>query len=272
MADLIDSAATRHLVPIVTLRWGNPITEISYIRWDVDFLDKIAAPELDVSDWKQDGTTKDTPITFVIGRDRAPIGAMTRPWPHAPVECIIAEGDPVRNEVRTVYRGTIAKTIRNSDGFRKLVKVQVNGIRERFAIPLGILVDSKCPWTFADAPSPSNCAIDPAPLRQNVSIDVMEKNVITISGGDSLLSIKDYLSFGSLTFDGLSIFIQSHDGAGHLVLGKIPPPEWQSAVAIAMPGCDKRIDTCRKKWSNEARFGGVGLAIPAYHPQIESPT
>jgi hypothetical protein len=34
-------------------------------------------------------------------------------------------------------------------------------------------------------------------------------------------------------------------------------------------GCDKTIESCRDQHSNEANFGGIGYALPAYNPHFE---
>jgi hypothetical protein len=56
-------------------------------------------------------------------------------------------------------------------------------------------------------------------------------------------------------------------------LAEVPPTDWigGSADITFVAGCDKTIETCRARFSQEENFSGIGYGMQPYNPNWESP-
>lgn len=209
------------------------------------------------------------------------------------VDLLLADGTPgppVFVEIREVIKPTIAgdqatelvpfkgrvlRAVRNAGGRAKHVRFEVQSIKSRLDIPLGLPCNHHCPWSFMGR----GCSVQGgsgargpqlAVERKLVTIVGISGKQITLSADPNLTSPKS-LRFGYVEKDGVRVGVQDWDPLDptKIVLRQQPPASWLNAGATAVPGCDKTVETCRAAWSNEANFGGIGYVIPAYDPHFE---
>ena len=261
MPNTIDTAAVKHVAPLVIFAWGDA-SVARYIRWEEDVTANsvtfTAAPELDLSCDKQHGGVKDSPWSVSL-KPRSPLVNMVRIWPHAPVRVTIGEVDPFDvTTYRELFYGTITRTKKK----RGLVTADVVGHKANFTFPLGVIVDVTCSHIFGGP----GCGVDVAAEQETGTIDAIAGNIVTINDVANLDSTRWHR--GDARLDGLSIMIMSST-ATTLKLSRPPPPEWNGAAVLLTPGCDKSLNICRGIWQNESRFLGLGIALPNFHPLID---
>lgn len=267
----LDRMPAKRLVPLVTFSWGATPTTARYARWDEDALIDgttfKSAPEMSLQPFDLQGGASDSVLEIDLLATRVPVSLLSRPFPFPVVVAVVEEADPdIPGTRRVVFRGVVTKSTRNSGGMVKLVRAQISGTRARLVYPLGLIADTSCAWTFADAPRPGNCGIDPATVTHTgLTISAASGNVVTIPGLPS-----GRWAFGSVVVDALGMAITETVDGGLRLFGQ-PPPEWVGAACTCVEGCDKSLVMCRA-WNNEARFGGMGIGIPAYMPLLETPT
>jgi uncharacterized phage protein (TIGR02218 family) len=186
---------------------------------------------------------------------------------HSEVTIWISECDPrdIAGTYRKAFMGTVRKITKNPRGATGLVAFEVAGHRYRIAIPLGLLCDAQCSWAFGDR----TCQVDLSPIRQTGTITAINGRVITVSGISS--TVARYWLFGYATLENLNLAVVEYTTGHDLTLSRVPPVSWLGATLTFTPGCDKSLKTCRNRWNNEVHFGGFGIAIPAYNPQLENP-
>jgi hypothetical protein len=98
---------------------------------------------------------------------------------------------------------------------------------------------------------------------------VVDRRIGTITG---LGTHSDkYWHRGYASRDGIDIGIRdwSSGTPTRFIFVREVPADWVGQSVVVTPGCDKTPGVCNARWSNLARFGGAGIAIPPYHPVFE---
>lgn len=266
----IDLKTTKMIVPLVAFQWGDGYAHVERFAGHTD--DVItnggaitwhSEPLLDVDLGSQHGGAQDEPVQIVIPVSRMPVAHLVRPYAHAPVQVVIQEVDPSVNESRrTMFMGWVQSVKRGHLGADRLALVEVVGWKSHLESPLGIQCNSSCTWGFGD----HNCLYDIAAIQQTLTVTSVTATQITAPGLDG--SQKWYR--GTVAYDGLEIAVALEKDGDVLTLDRLPPPEWAGVEALFTPGCDKKIQTC-KFYGNEHRFVALGIKMPNYQPQFESP-
>jgi hypothetical protein len=268
----IDALTSKHLVAAVRFTWGDPVKTAAYVRWERDEQAGLylSAPELDVKLERQDGGVAPAPGRVQLLIERQPLNTLCRPYAHAPVTVEIGEVDPLNwaDTFRIDFVGKAARTYRNKWKNRRLVEVEVVGLKERLGYPVGLPVLSSCQHVLGD----EGCQKDLGPHTFFVVCTGVVGRAVTFAGLPAR-PIPAYFQWGEMNFDGLSVLVGDDPGGNTLQSAyKNPPPEWVGQTLKVVAGCDKRIDgDCRTLYQNEHRFVGLGIKVPAYNPQYENP-
>ncbi len=174
------------------------------------------------------------------------------------------------------FRGRLLRAVRNAGGKSKRVRFEVQSIKSRLDIPLGLPCNHHCPWQFMGR----GCSVQGGGGQRGPQL-IVERRVrsvlaingkeITVDSDPSLTGSKSF-QFGFVERNGVRIGVQDWDPLDptKLVLRQQPPAEWATPSAVTLvPGCDKTLLACQDDWDNEENFGGIGFAIPAYNPHFE---
>lgn len=209
------------------------------------------------------------------------------------VDLILADGTPtpvVDVEIREVikpvvigdtatelvpFKGRVLRAVRNAGGRAKQVRFEVQNIKARLDIPLGLPCNHHCVWQFMG----KGCSVQSGVssrgpqkvTEQRVrTVSAINGKEVTVSSDPSLTGTKSF-RFGYAERAGVRIGILDWDSGDptKIILRQQPPASWSGQSVTFVPGCDKTIETCRSAWSNEANFGGIGYALPAYNPHFE---
>lgn len=230
-------------------------------------------------------TDKEFELDFNLGEDSTGwLDSLVSGEAHAAVRMVAQLGlvpfGPGQTETETlVSLGTyfLTRAVRNKD--RQLNRCMLSFLdhRGRLHIPLGIACTPACAWTLGD----KTCGVDVASAEETGTVAAVEGKTLTLTTGtdSSVVTSKPtttYWQRGFVTFESLSIGIRvwastQVDPYSFALVHDIPS-SWLGEVVTLTPGCDKTPGTCNTLWSNLDRFGGLGIAIPRYHPVVENPS
>lgn len=120
------------------------------------------------------------------------------------------------------------------------------------------LIQSNCPWSFADA----NCQLNPATFTTNFTA-AAGTTTFTMVPTAAFSQPAGYYTQGVVTCiaganAGLSQAVKLHDTSGHLQTmypWLLAPNVGDTFSVIA--GCDKSVGTCTQKFNNLIHFGGM---------------
>lgn len=209
------------------------------------------------------------------------------------VDLLLGDGTPtpkvdveIREVIRAVeigdqaielvpFRGRILRAVRNANGRAKHVRFEVQSIKARLDISLGLPCNHHCPWQFMGR----GCSVQGGPSARGPQL-VSERRAATIVGingkqitvaADPGLTGSKSFRFGYVERGGVRVAVQDWSSAAptSLVLRQQPPSSWLNAAVTLVPGCSKTLTECSDVWNNEDNFGGIGYAIPAYDPHFE---
>lgn len=171
--------------------------------------------------------------------------------------------------VLTLFKGRIAKISRNPNGLSGAVRIECLDLKGLLAVPLGLPCTQQCVFTFGGV----GCEIALTSLIKDGTCAAIGTNRhVTITGLPTAPD-ESYWRFGYVTRNGLSIVIRDWSkstDATDFVLRDRPPSEWIGHTVLVTPGCDKSYETCRDRWLNQGQFGGYGIGMPDYMPNIET--
>jgi hypothetical protein len=180
---------------------------------------------------------------------------------------------PGYDRLEMLFSGRLSVATRNPSGRQDIVKLQLATLKAETKRKVGLIVDSKCQWTFGDA---KTCTKNLTPLHETGAITAFTRNVLTITGLSS--HIDRYWQKGRIEHDGVSLTIRGWTSGTTFKVNKLLPKEWEETITTygsisvtVIPGCDKLYDTCNTGWSNAVNFRGSGFAIPVYNPLYENP-
>lgn len=170
-------------------------------------------------------------------------------------------------------RWRLARAILNPDGSIGTIRMLFQSLKSRVnGIPLGIPATPQCAWTLGD----KNCGYDLDGNKVLVTVASVDGKTLTLADpGEAavVVGVTDKRWHrGTFSKDGLVIGIRDFEiGNYTFQLVKEPPPSWAGQSIYIKPGCDKSAGTCNTRFSRLERFGGIGIAIPNYHPILDAP-
>jgi hypothetical protein len=225
-------------------------------------------PSLSVDLGEQSGRGEVEPVEVRMRATQEPWATIATAEPFPAVSVIISEveiDDPDATQ-RILARGTLQRTIVNPGGQPGLVRAEIHGPRGALMDrPLGVSATTTCPWRFGDAA----CGVDTAALTESATVDSISGLSVTLTGLTTTATT-GYWRRGIIRRGGLSIAIRAYTTGSTMTLDRPAPSSWDGQAVEVVPGCSKEIGQCRDRWSNEARFGGCGFAIPARDPRYGS--
>lgn len=169
----------------------------------------------------------------------------------------------------TPFKGRVVKCIRNYQGRSNRVLFQCLPIKSRIELPLALSANHHCPWTLFGR----GCGLVESSFRRTGTLSLIDGKVVTTATPGITVAPAKYWHRGFIRFEGRIIAIRDWDLSDptHLYLASQPPASWVGPTLTFVPGCDKTIETCRARYSNEEKFAGIGYAIPPYNPLLENP-
>jgi hypothetical protein len=245
----------------------------------------ISTPTIDVKWPKNAGTLEARGALILVPSDaNATMSTL--------VELLLADGTPtsvVDVEIREVikpivigdqatelipFKGRVLRAVRNSNGRAKQVRFEVQSVKARLDIPLGLPCNHHCVWQFMG----KGCSVQggvsqrgpqQSANEQNQSVTLIDGKEITISS-PTVPGLKTF-RFGYVSRLGIRVGIQDWDPLlpTKVILRQHPPAEWLGNAVLLVFGCDKTLTACQDEHANEPNFGGIGYAIPAYNPMFE---
>lgn len=176
----------------------------------------------------------------------------------------------------TPFIGYVRKAIRNDGGRSQMIRFELSTAKGSLEVALGLPCGHHCIWNlFGKGCSVQGGAGERGPQlaeekRDDLAILSINGKTVTIDSNPGI-EINKTFRFGYLKKGSVQIGIQKWDSDTPtvFVLRQQPPTSWLNTFVTAVPGCDKTIEACREDWDNEANFGGIGYAIPAYNPSFE---
>lgn len=195
--------------------------------------------------------------------------------PHAQVTVTVSEilratsPGPSRT-VNTLFFGAVTIVSSNYRQRRDKIQLKCMPIKSRVAtVAVGIPCHHLCGNNLGD----DSCKIVLTGAKATPAIVAsIDGREVTISSNATIEAQADrFYHRGFLRFEGLNIGIQDWRDSAPLVFNLVrqPPAHWDGETITAVSGCDKSIETCRDRYSNEANFLGLGFAMPSYHPNFE---
>lgn len=194
--------------------------------------------------------------------------------PHSPVTVDIwesIEGVPASSGRTFLHltSGDLQVVSRNVEGNPDVISMQIANLKSQVDVPLGVPMTPDCANTF----TVGRCQLSPAGLADSGTLTAKDSSdgmIVTITGLGAQSG--RYWHRGYVEVDGLRIGIRDWVDSDPTTFALVvePPARWVGVAVTVFPGCDKSLDTCRNRWNNEEHFNGLGIAIPAYHPVVES--
>lgn len=198
--------------------------------------------------------------------------------PHSGVKVVVlqlarqlsvdAVGVDETEEVTYLFRGRVRRRVANPGGQKDAIRIEVQDVRGRMALPAGIIVDPECSWPFAG----NGCQVDPAPWTQAATIASLVGTQLTLSTTlTDLSSGEDVYTLGHVEVDGLRIEINRFSWSTPTILdlAQRPPQSWSGASASVKPGCKRTLAACTF-YGNVARRAASGKLVPDYHPSVDA--
>lgn len=239
-----------------------------------------AMPAMEVNLPANSGTMEDSEavITLPLNSDtEAFLEPLSRGTPFAPVRATIDEviRPLVGGETATVLRhisANISRTVRNPNNRKNLVEIYVKPAKNKLDKTMGLPCNHECPWTLYSFPCRQGAVgPDKNSSKKLVTLTAINGRTITVSGSYTLTPAERSYRFGWVEYGEARAGIRDWGGGNTLQLTRQLPVEWIGETISLIPGCDHSIENCRAAWNNEAHFGGIGFAIPAHNPVIETP-
>jgi len=196
--------------------------------------------------------------------------------PHARINCTVREilkptiPGPSQT-VNTLFVGAVHIVSSNPRQRQDKVMLRCLPIKARVAtVSMGIPCYHLCGNNLGDA----SCKVNLSTGQRTVAavVESIDGREVTMETNGLLSASPDrFFHRGYIKFENLFIAIQDWRSATPLVFNMVrqPPAHWDGATVSVVAGCDKSVETCRARFSNEANFLGMGFAMPSYHPNFE---
>lgn len=280
MVDAIDLASKESFQLVQFL---HSAASNEYTDWSTDhqFSGKtyISTPDMEVKLPANDGLfgdqTCDIALPLIAGDDF--LAEISNGQPHASTDVIVREVirstvTSANTTVNTTFRGRVGAVIRNYRGRNDKILLRCKSIKSRVStVSMGIPCHHLCVNNLGDA----SCKVDMtvSDRKVNVVVSAIDGRKLTVVT-NAIIEAKPDLFFhrGYLRIGGLNIGIQQWTDSAPLdfLLTRQAPASWIGEVVSVFAGCDKSIETCRSRYSNEDNFLGLGIAMPPYHPNFEN--
>lgn len=265
VANPLDTGPTSQYVLLVTFLWAGGTVTARYAASDKDVVATntfAAAPTMTVDFSKQTGGVEDEPITIQMPVVD-PVLTMLAGYPFSRCFVTVEEMDLTNTATRRkLFYGLVSQCTGNKNGNSAMAEIKVAGLRSFLEFPLGIPANNTCAWQFGD----KNCTKNVNALKVTKTINSIAGTTITLA---SAITANQF-NRGIITFAGLSLMIRSQISTTQLEMINQPPAAWSGASVVLTPGCRKTVADCNGLWSNIANFGGFGIAIPTFHPSVET--
>lgn len=222
------------------------------------------------------------PVEPLTGAPANLVAALGRQEAHPVVDITIYSWlfdntDPSTGRLLIRFDGRAAFFHKNPDDKQGLVQFEVLSGKSDVRRAMGVQCNPQCGFTFGDVKTCDAGGVINLPSKiQAGRITAVNGFNVTIT---NLTVPRDrYFHRGWVSKDGIRIRVHEYISGTAFVLGERVPLEWRESLLVApfyvdvsvTPGCDKKEPTC-KEWANERENQILGIAIPAYHPQFESP-
>lgn len=115
----------------------------------------------------------------------------------------------------------------------------------------------------------SECAVDPSAFKFDSTITAVDGRVITVSGAAAFAGTDlTYFSEGVMIGPNKEReFIEEQHGDEMKMLA-INSSFIVGLNVTLLAGCDRQVSTCKNRFSNQTRFGGIMLAAPVINPYV----
>lgn len=266
----LDHDSANQIAVLVEFTWGADVANVRrYARWTSDVNagghDWTALPALNADLGDQHGGTQDVAATIDIQKDAEPVSFMLGKK-FVPVTCRILECDPndPTPTLRKLWKGVVDDVISNFSNAADIVRLVVPGLKANLDTPISLVVVAECQSTFGD---PRMCKKDLEPLKETATLAVVSGRLVTLTGLSAHVDF--YWHRGWIEYDGFKIGIRHWESGMSFELWREPPEYWDGQAVVVVPGCIKTIAAC-VAWGNLENFSGGGIAMPDYHPQLET--
>lgn len=258
---------------LVELRWGAPSAptyrRITDYSSDLSFqsLTYKSEPRMAIQGLEVSGIfDPDKPVQFILPReagdvtDNATIGQR-----HSPISVQLWEKllstSGGQDQILSLFKGKIIRATRHYNGNPDMILFEGFGVKQRLAIPLGLVAGHQCQWPFGGR----GCGV--AVPSSTGTLSAISGKTVTVTGLPGQPS--RYWHRGFIEYDGLRIEIRDWVSGNDFELMAEPPAGWLTKTVTVFAGCDKSIDVCRNRWGNEANFAGFGISMLPYSPNWE---
>jgi len=272
MARAIDQAS-KDTYMLVKFTYGDS-SAVAYTNWTRSIAGTptfSSTPAMEVVLPKNTGTLDDEELSILLPRntftDRLSSGVA-----HSPCYVEVWETiDPVdgtdESSLLQAFKGPVTSTIRHPNGQRNRVEIKSQLRKCRLKVPLGLPANEQCLRTLG-------VGLCHATILQRTGLEVVSilGRILTVASLDTTSLEDRHFHRGYLVFDNLRLAIRDWRLATptQFLLSRQAPSEWVGEEIVAMSGCDKSIETCRRRYDAEEDFFGIGYAIPAYTPILEN--
>jgi hypothetical protein len=265
---------------LVLFRYGeDQAVQARYTNWDEDFSSYSSEPRMEVDTIANTGTLEDNEVMVGLPLDNGFVSILTAPTDFSDTFVKITEVTrPLAggaSTVKVLFNGKVTRVVRNHEGRSNYASIYAVSAKGRLDFPLQPPTTHQCNWQVYKSP----CGASQATHQVTAQIDSLDGLEATCSDASlaSQAGADDrYWHRGFLEKDGLRIYVRDYDGAvstSIFLLAAVPPTDWIGGTndILFVAGCDKTIETCRSRFSQEENFSGIGYGMAPYNPNWESP-
>jgi hypothetical protein len=257
---------------LVRFTYGDASTK-AYTNWTRSIAGTptfASTPAMTVTLPKNTGTLDDEELAIVLPRDTF-TDRLSSGVAHSPCYVEVWETiDPVDGTdeatLLQAFKGPVTSTLRHPNGQRNQVEIRSQLRKCRLKVPMGLPANEQCLRTLG-------VGLCHATRVQKTGLEVVSVTgrILTVASLDTTSLEDRHFHRGYLVFDSLRLSIRDWRLAEptQFLLTRQAPSEWVGEGIIAESGCDKSIETCRRRYSAEDDFFGIGYSIPAYTPLLE---
>jgi hypothetical protein len=266
---------------LVLFRYGEDQgVEARYTNWDEDYSAYSSEPRMKVVVPKNTGSLDTDDLEIGLPLDAGFVTILTAPTAFSDTYVEVREVTrPLAGggsfNIKVLFTGKVTEVVRNYEGLSNYAGIFAQTAKARLDFPLMPPTTHQCNWQVFKAPCGANQGIHEI-VAEIDSLDGLEAtatdpNLAAQAGADDRYWHRGFLEKG-----GLRIYVREYDGSvddTKFRLAAVPPDSWigNSQDIKFVAGCDKTIETCRSRFSQEANFSGIGYAMQPYNPNWESP-